>query len=172
LLLSAPYHILPPWRQAGRLWQGGRDPKHSIPALYIPLVAGPFVTAIALGSFGCHELAKLAFDAGFFAWLAIDSVVLHRFLNAPELSHQLRPTFCVQLAPSAVGSVAYRQAHLPTRSCTACWARPCSRLPSLPASFHGLRSMDFPSRIGRSRSEPRHSRVQRREQLVRLRIRR
>lgn len=94
------------WK-TGRLWQGGRDPEHSVPALYLPLVAGSFVTAIALGSFGFHELAKLAFGAGFFSWLAIDSVVLHGFLHAPELSHQLRPTFGVQLAPPAVGSVAY-----------------------------------------------------------------
>lgn len=94
------------WK-TGKLWQGGRDPEQSIPALYLPLVAGSFVTAIALGSFGFDAFAKLAFGAGFFSWLAIDSVVLHRFLHAPELSHQLRPAFGVQLAPPAVGSVAY-----------------------------------------------------------------
>lgn len=154
------------WK-TGRLWQGGRDPEHSIPALYLPLVAGSFVTSMALGSFGCHELAKLAFGAGFFAWLAIDSVVLHRFLHAPELSHELRPTFGVQLAPPAVGSVAYLSTGVP----------PDTLLYGMLG--YGLlqaailvRSTDFPFRTGRSRSEPRHSRVQWREQLVRLRIRR
>ncbi len=94
------------WRTGG-LWQGGRDVTATTPVLYLPTVAGSFVSAIVLGALGYHELGQLAFGAGFFAWLAIDSVLLHRLLTAPELAVQLRPTLGIQLAPPAVGSVAY-----------------------------------------------------------------
>lgn len=94
------------WR-TGALWQGGRDVTTTTPVLYLPTVAGSFVTAIVLGALGFQELGQLAFGAGFFAWLAIDSVLLHRLLTAPELAVQLRPTLGIQLAPPAVGSVAY-----------------------------------------------------------------
>jgi len=94
------------WR-TGRLWQGARDVTTTTPVLYLPTVAGSFVTAIVSGALGYQEFGQLAFGAGFFAWLAIDSVLLHRLLTAPELAVQLRPTLGIQLAPPAVGSVAY-----------------------------------------------------------------
>lgn len=94
------------WR-TGRLWQGGRDPTTTTPVLYLPTVAGSFVTAIVAGALGYSGFGQLAFGAGFFSWLALDSVMLHRFLTAPALAEQLRPTLGIQLAPPAVGSVAY-----------------------------------------------------------------
>jgi tellurite resistance protein len=97
------------WR-TGRLWQGGRDPATTTPVLYLPTVAGSFVTAILAGALGYHEFGQLAFGAGFFSWLAIESVLLHRLLTAPEFAVQLRPTLGIQLAPPAVGSVAYLSA--------------------------------------------------------------
>jgi len=94
------------WR-TGLLWHGGRDPATNTPVLYLPTVAGSFVTAIAAGTLGHADWGQLAFGAGFFSWLAIESVLLHRLLMAPELAAPLRPTLGIQLAPPAVGSVAY-----------------------------------------------------------------
>ncbi len=94
------------WR-TGRLWQGARDPSASTAVLYLPTVAGSFVTAIVLGALGSREAGQLAFGAGFFSWLAIESVLLHRFYTLPEMTAALRPTLGIQLAPPAVGSVAY-----------------------------------------------------------------
>ncbi|MCV3768270.1 dicarboxylate transporter/tellurite-resistance protein TehA [Rhizobium sp. TRM95796] len=94
------------WR-TGRLWQGARDPSASTAVLYLPTVAGSFVTAIVLGTLGSREAGQLAFGAGFFSWLAIESVLLHRFYTLPEMTAALRPTLGIQLAPPAVGSVAY-----------------------------------------------------------------
>jgi tellurite resistance protein len=94
------------WR-TGRLWQGARDPSASTAVLYLPTVAGSFVTAILLGALGSRETGQLAFGAGFFSWLAIESVLLHRFYTLPEMAAALRPTLGIQLAPPAVGSVAY-----------------------------------------------------------------
>jgi tellurite resistance protein len=49
----------------------------------------------------------LFFGAGFFAWIALESVILYRFLIIEALTVPLRPTLGIQLAPPAVGLVAY-----------------------------------------------------------------
>ncbi len=94
------------WR-TGALWQGGRDQTTTTPVLYLPTVAGCYVAAIVGAALGYSDLAKLAFGAGFFSWLAMESVVLNRLLNATELPEPLRPTIGIQLAPPAVGAAAY-----------------------------------------------------------------
>ncbi|OCJ13401.1 tellurite resistance protein TehA [Rhizobium sp. AC44/96] len=94
------------WR-TGILWRGGRDPATTTAVLYLPTVAGSFVTAIVAGALGHADWGQLAFGAGFFSWLAIESVLLNRLLTAPTLAEPLRPTLGIQLAPPAVGSVAY-----------------------------------------------------------------
>ncbi|ABR91608.1 tellurite resistance protein tehA [Janthinobacterium sp. Marseille] len=94
------------WR-TGLLWRGDRDPASTTPVLYLPLVAGGFVTGIVASSLGWQEWGELAFGAGFFGWLAIESVLLHRLYVAPPLSLPLRPTLGIQLAPPAVGAVCY-----------------------------------------------------------------
>jgi tellurite resistance protein len=94
------------WR-TGLLWRGGRDQTTTTPVLYLPLVAGGFVTGIVAASLGWREFGQLAFGAGFFTWLAIESVLLHRLYTAPALPPALRPTLGIQLAPPAVGAVCY-----------------------------------------------------------------
>jgi tellurite resistance protein len=94
------------WR-TGRLWHGGRDPATTTAVLYLPTVAGSFVTAITLGALGHPDWGQLAFGAGFFSWLAIESVLLHRLLTAGEMGIPVRPTMGIQLAPPAVGCAAY-----------------------------------------------------------------
>lgn len=95
------------WR-TGDLWQGGgRDPAHTTPVLYLPTVAGSFVTATACGALGFAEWGRFAFGAGLLSWLAIESVLVHRILRAPQMPPALRPTLGIQLAPPTVGAVAY-----------------------------------------------------------------
>lgn len=94
------------WRHGG-LWRGGRDPASTTPVLYLPSVAGNFVVAIAMGAFGWGEWGVLFFGAGFLAWIALESVILHRLLTAEPLAVPMRPTLGIQLAPPAVGLVAY-----------------------------------------------------------------
>jgi tellurite resistance protein len=94
------------WRTGG-LWQGGRDPATTTAVLYLPSVAGSFVTATVASLLGFPDWGKLAFGAGLFSWLAIESVLIHRLYTAPELAPALRPTLAIQLAPPAVGSAAY-----------------------------------------------------------------
>ena len=92
--------------QTGNLLQGGRDPAMSTPVLYLPTVAGGFVGAAAAAAHGFPMVAQLAFGAGFFSWLAIESVLVHRLYTGEPLATALRPTLGIQLAPPAVGAVA------------------------------------------------------------------
>jgi tellurite resistance protein len=94
------------WRTGG-LWLGERDHTATTPVLYLPTVAGSFVTAAALAVFGHSDWGQLAFGAGLFSWLAIESVLVHRLLTAQSLPEALRPTLGIQLAPAPVGAVAY-----------------------------------------------------------------
>ncbi|GGF86008.1 dicarboxylate transporter/tellurite-resistance protein TehA [Azorhizobium oxalatiphilum] len=94
------------WR-TGILWQGDRDPAATTPVLYLPTVAGSFVTAMALSALGHADWGRLAFGAGFFSWLAIESVLVHRLYTSPALAPALRPTLGIQLAPPTVGAAAY-----------------------------------------------------------------
>jgi tellurite resistance protein len=94
------------WR-TGHLWRGDRDPASTTAVLYLPMVAGGFVTGIVAASLGWQEAAQLAFGAAFFTWLAVESVLLHRLYTAPPLAPALRPTLGIQLAPPAVGAVCY-----------------------------------------------------------------
>jgi tellurite resistance protein len=93
--------------RTGQLWQGGRDPSTTTPVLYLPTVAGSFVSAITLSAFGHPEWGAPFFGVGVLSWLAIESVLLHRLYHAGELPPPLRPTLGIQLAPPTVGCAAY-----------------------------------------------------------------
>src|SRR5258708_18256861 len=72
------------WR-TGILWRGGRDPGATTPVLYLPAVAGAFVTATAAAALGHRDWGQLAFGAGLFSLIAIESVVLHRLYTVARL---------------------------------------------------------------------------------------
>ena len=93
------------WRTGG-LWHGERDQEMSTPVLYLPTVGGSFVAATVGAALG-YDWGQLAFGAGLFSWLAIESVLIHRLLTAPALAAALRPTLGIQLAPAPVGAVSY-----------------------------------------------------------------
>jgi tellurite resistance protein len=93
------------WRTGG-LWMGEREPGSTTAVLYLPTVAGSFVAGTIAAALGFADWGRLAFGAGLFSWLAIESVLLHRMLTAPMLAAALRPTLGIQLAPPVVGAVA------------------------------------------------------------------
>jgi tellurite resistance protein len=94
------------WR-TGALWGGGRDHAATTAVLYLPTVAGSFVTATMAAALGYPDWGQLAFGAGLFSWLAVESVLLHRLYIGEELPALLRPTLGIQLAPPTVGAIAY-----------------------------------------------------------------
>lgn len=94
------------WR-TGLLWRGNRAATASTPVLYLPMVAGGFVSGTVAAALGWQDWGQIAFGAGFFTWLAIESVLLLRFYTAEPMPPALRPTLGIQLAPPAVGAVSY-----------------------------------------------------------------
>jgi tellurite resistance protein len=94
------------WR-TGLLWRGNRDHTATTPALYLPTVAGGFVTAAVSGALGYPDWGQLAFGFALFSWLSIESVLLNRLYTVTTLPIALRPTLGIQLAPPTVGAVAY-----------------------------------------------------------------
>ncbi len=94
------------WR-TGLLWRGGRSGAATTPVLYLPMVAGGFVGATVASALGWRDWGQLAFGAGFFTWLAVESVILLRLYMADPMPPALRPTLGIQLAPPAVGAVSY-----------------------------------------------------------------
>jgi tellurite resistance protein len=94
------------WRTGG-LWRGEREHAATTAVLYLPTVAGSFVTAISAAALGYADWGQLIFGGGLFSWLAIESVLLGRMLTGPELAAALRPTLGIQLAPAPVCAVAY-----------------------------------------------------------------
>jgi tellurite resistance protein len=93
--------------RTGELWMGGHDDAATTPILYLPAVAGSFVSAIVLSAFGHPAWGVPFFGIGMLSWLAIESVLIHRLYVVSELAPVLRPTLGIQLAPPAVGCVAY-----------------------------------------------------------------
>lgn len=93
--------------RTGQLWTGGRDPLTTTPVLYLPTVAGNFVSANLAAAFGLGDLAAIFFGAGVLAWMALESVLMHRLYVHAPLIPPLRPTLGIQLAPAVVGCSAY-----------------------------------------------------------------
>jgi tellurite resistance protein len=94
------------WRTGG-LWEGGRDTAQTTAVLYLPTVAGSFVTAAVAAALGYAGWGALAFGAGMFSWLAIESVLIHRLYTAEALPLAVRPTIGIELAPPTVGALAF-----------------------------------------------------------------
>jgi tellurite resistance protein len=93
------------WRTGG-LWQGVRSAAATTAVLYLPTVAGSFVSAAGAATLGHQDWGQLAFGARLFSWLPMESVLLHRLLTRAETPVALRPTLGIRLAPAPVGAMA------------------------------------------------------------------
>lgn len=89
------------------LWSGDREGATPTAVIYLPTVAGNFVSAMAAGTLGFPELGMLFLGAGLLSWLAIESVLMHNLYTAGPLPHVIRPTLGIQLAPPVVCCAAY-----------------------------------------------------------------
>jgi tellurite resistance protein len=93
--------------QTGRFWMGDTKPETLIPIIYLPIVAGAFVSASACAALGYVDWGKLAFGGGLFTWLATESVILLRLYTVTPILPPLRPAMGLQFAAPALGAVAY-----------------------------------------------------------------
>jgi len=90
-----------------RQWTGERELETASPALYLPTVAGNFVTAFVAGYFGHEALGELFLGAGMFSWLALESLISHRMTFVKAMAPPMRPAMGIMLAPPVVGCLAY-----------------------------------------------------------------
>ncbi len=93
--------------RTGQLWMGDRDPITTTPVLYLPTVAGSFVSGFVAGYLGYYDIGMIFFGAGIFSWLALESIIIHRLHVHSELSKPLRPSLGIMLAPPVVGCINY-----------------------------------------------------------------
>ncbi|WP_413741193.1 dicarboxylate transporter/tellurite-resistance protein TehA [Sodalis sp. RH15] len=94
------------WKTAG-LWRGSHPETATTPGLYLPTVANNFISAMACGALGYHDLGFLFLGAGVFSWLSLEPVILQRMRTAGELPPAVRPSLGIQLAPALVACSAY-----------------------------------------------------------------
>ncbi|BAY50491.1 hypothetical protein SAMD00079811_81200 (plasmid) [Scytonema sp. HK-05] len=93
--------------RSGQLWMGGLNPETITPVLYLPTVAGGFISAIVASAIGYRDWGALFFGMGMFSWVALESIIMQRLYLLEALPKSLRPTLGIQLAPPVVGCVAY-----------------------------------------------------------------
>ncbi|UPG92530.1 dicarboxylate transporter/tellurite-resistance protein TehA [Luteibacter aegosomatissinici] len=107
LVIGGVGHVLFSVWRVGDMLQGGREMTTVTPVIYLPSVAGNFITAITAGTLGFPSWGILFFGAGVFTWLALESVIVNRLFHAQELPVALRPTLGIQLAPPVVAVAAW-----------------------------------------------------------------
>lgn len=101
------WHLVFSLWHTGKQWQNGRDGAHTLPALYLPTVAGNFTSAAALGALGYPDWGWLFLGAGVFSWLALESLVIQRLWQPSTMPTAQRPLIGIQFAPPVVCSMAW-----------------------------------------------------------------
>jgi tellurite resistance protein len=77
------------------------------PGYFLPTVAGGLVGALAAAQVGLHAVAVASFGIGVVCWFVLGSVVLNRLFLRPALPPPLLPTLAIEIAPPAVGGLAW-----------------------------------------------------------------
>ena len=102
IVLGIGWHLLFSLWHTGAQWKGQRQFIDTTPALYLPTVAGNFVSGAALGVIGCAQWGWLFLGAGFFSWLSIESLIIKRLWSDNSLPTMQRPLIGIQFAPPVV----------------------------------------------------------------------
>lgn len=92
------------WQVVAQLSTGQMPGELVSPALYLPIVPGGFIGAIALKLLGLPGFAMLLFGMGLGGWALLEIRILHRLFAGP-LPLALRPTLGIEIAPAAVGTL-------------------------------------------------------------------
>ena len=88
--------------RTGVLWKGGTALVAVTPVLYLPTVAGNLTSALAAASLGYTPWAIFFLGIGVLNWLALESVLVFRYLTGPEIEPAHRAALGLHLAPPAV----------------------------------------------------------------------
>ncbi|MBI3311356.1 MAG: dicarboxylate transporter/tellurite-resistance protein TehA [Serratia liquefaciens] len=94
------------WQSAG-LWRGAHPVEATTPGLYLPTVANNFISCMACGALGYHDLGLLFLGAGILSWLSLEPAILQRMRNQGEMPAPVRLSLGIQLAPALVACSAW-----------------------------------------------------------------
>jgi tellurite resistance protein len=101
------------WQLTFALWHTGaslargRIENETAPNIYLPTVAGNFVSAGALGAIGLPDWGWLFLGAGLFSWLALESIVLRALWAPGQVPVERRALIGIHFAPPAVMGMAW-----------------------------------------------------------------
>jgi tellurite resistance protein len=87
-------------------WVSQQEFNYITPALYLPTVAGNFVSALACGIFGYSDLGYLFFGMGIFFWLSVESIVMNRLYKF-KLEEEYQNTLGIMMAPPAIAALSW-----------------------------------------------------------------
>ncbi|WP_338410638.1 hypothetical protein [uncultured Flavobacterium sp.] len=89
-----------------QIWKNNTQFNFITPALYLPTVAGNFVSALVAGIYGYYTLGYFFLGIGFFSWLSLESIIMNR-LKKEDLPLEFKPTLGIMMAPPAIACAAY-----------------------------------------------------------------
>ena len=89
------------WRIVSQLSTGQMPEELITPALYLPIVPGGLIGAMALDALQLHGFAMLLLGMSLGGWALLEMRILHRLFDGP-LPLALRPTLGIEMAPAAV----------------------------------------------------------------------
>lgn len=92
------------WQVVQQLATGQMPEELITPVLYLPVVPGGLVGAMALAALGLQGFAMLVLGMGLGGWALLEMRILHRLFDGP-LPLALRPTLGIEMAPAAVAAL-------------------------------------------------------------------
>ncbi|MBF7728903.1 hypothetical protein [Pseudomonas sp. N040] len=103
-LLALTLQGLIAWQVVQQLTTGQMPEELITPVLYLPIVPGGLVGAMALAALGLQGFAVLVLGMGLGGWALLEMRILHRLFDGP-LPLALRPTLGIEMAPAAVAAL-------------------------------------------------------------------
>lgn len=86
---------------------GDLDQDSAHPGYFLPTVAGGFVASFTASQVQLRGVAEAMFGIGMLCWVLLGSLILNRLFFRPSLPAPLIPTLAIEVAPPAIGGVAY-----------------------------------------------------------------
>ena len=105
VLVALAMQLAIAWEVVALLSTGRMPAELVTPALYLPIVPGGLVGAMALAAIGYPGWAALLFGSGIGGWALLEARILHQLFAGP-LPAAIRPTLGIEMAPASVSTLA------------------------------------------------------------------
>lgn len=103
-LLALALQAIIAWQVVSQLSTGQMPEELITPVLYLPIVPGGLVGAMALSALNLHGFAVLVLGISLGGWALLEMRILHRLFDGP-LPLALRPTLGIEMAPASVAAL-------------------------------------------------------------------